>query len=326
MKFKEMPLNLKDQESDSKRSTVVVEDQVESEKPLSRQEIVEREYEEVFKLRAEQYQKDIDEDHQREIMLPGLEMHNEVVLGYANELIEAKKDLTPEEKVAATLATIMHDGGKLSSGLLEHHQRGVEYTDKIINEMLGQEIEGVETTEKLKEKVKEAIERHMNHPFLVMLRKGERFPEPEDDVDKIVFDADMMANVGFKNVGFRVINENFINRDREAATKKGVTVLEETFKNVMQGVKQLREVVLTQEAKEKTGDLVEAAEAIDKYFKDKNIFQTIQDQFSVDGEYTFDTIKKMGGPQLIKKLLNEEIIKAGSELNIDKKIIDNFQL
>ena len=223
-------------------------------------ETVEEKYGAAIDLREKQYDQDVEHNPKMAAMRGSLDVHNGIVLGYAKDLI-ASQNLPPDQKVAATLATVLHDGGKLASPLLEHHKKGGEYAGKMLDQLSasGQTFEGVTITPEIRQKALEAIDRHMNHPFLVMINKGERLPEPQDDVDRVVFDADMMANVGFKNVGFRLIGEKFMADDTKAAAEKGTTILQASFENVMQGVRQLDRVVLSDTAKQKTGELVTAA-------------------------------------------------------------------
>lgn len=292
------------------QKTTSRESDTELEKPLSRQELVAKEYEPVINLREERYDKDTEQNQDRKLMRSAIETHNNTVLEYANKLIEINKNLTPAQKVAATLATILHDSGKLNSPLLEHHLKGVEYAEEIIGQIIGQKFEGVEITEELKEKAKEAIERHMNHPFLVRLNKNKRFPEPEDEVDKIVFDADMIANVGFKNVGFRIIDKNFKEEDLEVAEEKNIPYLQATFENVMQDVRKLKNVVLSKQGRELTGKLIKVA---DKIFH-KIDFKEIQNE-----------LKEIKDPQIIKKRLNEEIEKISNQIcRIEDIDVKNF--
>lgn len=296
------------------------------EKVLSRQEMMEKEYGEIIQGRERQYDRDCQGRPERMMMRSNLATHNNIVLGYANGLIESQPDLSKEEKTAATLATILHDSGKLNSDLMAHHLKGVEYAEAMLEGMKGQVFEGVEITDEIIEKVKEAIERHMNHPFLVKMNKGQRFPEPRDKVDQVVFDADMLANIGFKNIGFRLVSPDFLKQDAEAAAQKNTLILEETFENVLAGVRSLDKVVLSPSAKEKIRELIEATEKIFDHLKQNNILQTIQEEFSDNGKYDFDTIQAKGGPLKMKERLNETIRQIGLQLGINPKIIDNFKM
>jgi hypothetical protein len=165
---------------------IIAGDILEKEKFPSNKELIKEKYQEVINWREERYRQDVKNDSSKEGMRFNLNTHNEIVLDYAIQLIE-KEELESEEKTEAIIATVMHDGGKLSSDILEHHERGVDYADKMLAQMMGKKIDGVEITEEVAQKVKEAIERHMNHPFMVMMNKGEEFPAPQDSVDRVVF-------------------------------------------------------------------------------------------------------------------------------------------
>ena len=307
------------QEAEQRRTPSAID----PERYMSKKEIAERDYEEVVDWREKQYDENVKENPKAESMRDNLKVHNGIVLDYALDLIE-KQGLSPEEKTEAIIATMMHDGGKLSSDILDHHTKGVEYAGKMLDEMMGQKFNGVEITEEIKQKIKEAIERHMNHPYLVEKNKGERFPEPQGKVDKVVFDADMLANIGFKNVAFRLINEGNFNEDQKKAQENGTTTMEEMFKNVMQGVEQLDKVVLSPEAKEIAGERIGNAREIFEHLKTR--LREIQDMFSAEGRFDLSSIKAKGGTELVKKLLNEEIEKAAIELGIDSKIVGKLKM
>lgn len=305
--------------------------EIEVEKKNSRNESVRAEYAQVLNKREEQYGRDVESDYSREGMRKMLAVHNEIVLNYANELCEMNGKLLPEEKVAIVIATILHDCGKLSSGLLEHHKKGVEYAEVIVDEMIGMEFEGVKITTEIKENILRAIERHMNHPFLVGLQKGERFSEPVSEIDKTVFDADMLANIGFKNIAFRLGNSKLFLEDQSVAKEKNISVLEETFENVLDvnnGVRSLGLVVLTDAAKEKSASLILAVENIFSKMKNDGVLAKIEEDFSnMSGELDRQSTSwELGidGLLLIKKRLNEEIQKAGMVLGIDHDIVVRF--
>lgn len=285
-----------------------------------------RDFEKVIDGREAQYTKDIEANPKMEVMRENLAVHNGIVLYYATELIDMM-ELSDEDRAAAIIATIEHDSGKLASGLLEHHEQGVSYASDRLDEMMGQSVGGVEITPAIKQKALEAIERHMNHPFLVMLNKGERFPEPQDDVDRIVFDADMMANAGFKNVAFRLSSENFLAQDATKAEENGTSVLKETFENVMQGVRSLPETVLSDQAKEVTGAIVSLVEEVLQHLEDNNVFNELQAEFSDnEGNFNIQTMNAKGGCPVMKKRINEEILKAGAQLDIDMDYLTKFKM
>jgi len=293
-------------------------------------EEIKRNYEPAIALRERQYSQDVLAKPEMKNRHLSLEIHNEIVLGYTHKLIKAH-NLSEQDKAAIYLAIIFHDSGKLADGLaeyeLDHHLKGREYAEKLLDELppIEQEDKVIEITPELKEKVLQAIMRHMNHPFLVGLNKGKRFLEPENDIDKIVFDADMMANVGFKNVYFRLTSEKYLNEDIIEASKKNVLALEEAFNNVMNGVRVLDKAVLSVPAKAQIKQLIGAAEEIFSYLKANRVFQKIQDKYSENNEFNSRAIsQKEGGVLALKEELNSAIKKAAQALNIDEKIAKNF--
>ena len=295
----------------------------------------------VVNFRDEQYAQDIEKDSSKENMLSSLERHNKIVLEYANDLIEDEK-LSPQDRVAATIATIMHDSGKLSSDDLEHHKRGVQYTQEMLEKMQkeNRKFEGVEITQDLKQKILQAIERHMNHPFLIKKNGGKRFPEPENIVDKVVYDADMLANIGFKNVGVRLGIEKFLEEDLAKANEKKTNAIEEAFKNVMDGVDELGGVVLTSLGKRVAKERIEDVNRIFEYFKENKVFENMISEQSifeektrkigkvlgVDSNVTEEVIAKENSAESKKNKLNLEIAKAGMALGIDSEIVDKLMM
>jgi len=314
---------------------MVAEDILDREAFLSKKELIMEKYEDVINWREKKYNQDIAEEPSREGMRFDLDVHNRIVLDYAIKLIEVE-NLGQQEKVEAIMATIMHDGGKLSSNLLEHHEKGVEYAGEMLKEMIGKKIDGIEITKEIAQKIKEAIDRHMNHPFVVMMNKGNEFPVPKDNVDKVVFDADMLANIGFKNVAFRIKNEGFLEKDFMRA--KDGNVLEESFRNVLEGeitndgkkipgASGLKDVMLSDSAKKMADKLIEDAEKIFENLKKNGTIIRIQNFFSDnDGNFNPATIKERGGAELVKKLLNEEIEKSAMELGIETIIAEKFKM
>jgi hypothetical protein len=171
-----------------------------------------------------------------------------------------------------------------------------------------------------------AIERHMNHPFLVYLNGGKRFPEPENIADKIVFDADMAANIGFKNVGVRLGSEQYLEEDKEMARTKGMTIIEESFRNVVTGASGLKSVFLLDESSKIAEKTIHQLNDIFDNMKKEGVFQEIQDIFSENGNFDITTIKNKGGFGLMKNFINEKIEKSGRRLEVDIKTINFFKI
>lgn len=299
--------------------------------PDREREIGETSYEEIINWREKRYDEDVAGDPRMEAMRGALDTHNRIVLRYADELIAAAPEMTAEEKTAARLAVIMHDGGKLNSALLSHHHRGAEYADEMLANVVGKKINGAEIAPRTIIMARRAIERHMNHPFLVKLQDNKPFPRPLHAADKIVFDADMLANIGFKNVAFELLDEKRLQESAETAGRKGVPPLEITFNNVISGsdgknggYKNLVNVVLTKTARKKAAELIETADKIFGELKKNGVLKKINREFSGNGRFDAAAIELAGGMAAIKKRLNEAIRKAGQDLGMDEKTVNNL--
>ncbi len=300
--------------------------------PSDNSENMEAEIEKYENIRDALYKKDIEnelDDKQKiekESAFNVLENHNKTVLTYAMEIVRQMPNLSKEERVAAIIATMLHDSGKLNSKLLEHHIEGSKRAKEILGGMKGLTIDGVLIDDAFIKTVCLAIEGHMNHPFLVYLNGGNRFREPENNVGKIVFDADMAANIGFKNVGVRLGSEQYLKEDKEIAKAKGTTIIEESFSNVVLGAKSLKNVFLLKEGAAIGEGAMEQLVDIFQYMKSKGMFQEIQDSFSENGNFDITTIKSKGGFGVMKNFINEKIEKSGRHLGVDIKTIKFFKI
>ncbi|MFA6027423.1 MAG: hypothetical protein WC752_00655 [Patescibacteria group bacterium] len=287
-------------------------------------ETVERNYGEVISARDEGYNNDVAADEKRGPMRESLNVHNGIVLDYAIALIKARH-LTAEQEVAAITATILHDGGKLNSSLLEHHIAGKERAGAILDKLAktaNGTIDGINISA-IREKVLEAIDRHMNHPFLVMLNKGKEFPQPQDEVDEVVFDADMLANIGFKNVGLRLNSPKYLEEDAGKAKANGTSVIEESFKNVMEGVEGMQSTVLSKEAEKICRDTINKATAIFEDMQSKGVFEKYTPKEETD-KVIEDPSLVISKCSEIKTSLNQEILKTAGEKGIDESLAKKF--
>lgn len=280
-----------------------------------------QEYGDIIKTREEKYYDDCKKNSSMSEIWPLLKTHNKIVEEYAADLSDSlheKGEMTKEEVVVAKIATILHDSGKLNSGLLNHHKKSGQYADEILldsdylgkveNDMIGKTIEGVEITHATLLKVREAIKRHMNHPFLIEI-KGGKFPKPKRIAEQVVFDADMLSNIGFKNVGFRIKVDSFKNEDAEVANEKNITKIQAAFDNVINGAKKLKDVVLTDDGKEKAELLIEIAE---KIYNDIN-YSELQNELDQNSDNSTE-------------IINNTIEKIGIKNKIDQNTIKKFKM
>lgn len=267
----------------------------------------------VIELREKWYKKDAESNSKAREILPTLRHHNQIVRQYGERLIGIIKEqerINQAQALATRLAIILHDCGKLSAPILSHHLKGVERGSLILEELQKSKLEGIDLSETIdggdekitiKEKSLQAIERHMNHPYLIMKNGNNLFPKPIDLVDKIVFDADMLANIGFKNVAFRLTTEENVWEDKQKAEQKGISYFQEIFDNVVNdkeaGAVGLSEIMETEEGRKISKELIEQMRIIYQ----KLNFDEIQGQIKT---------QKMTINQMLS-FLNQEIKKAG---------------
>ena len=309
-----------------------------AERPQSRIELAESKYKTAINAREKLFDSLCTEGPEkaaRERMRLGLEPHNKIVLDSALEIIEkTSPPLSDKERVAAILGTILHDSGKLED-MKNHHIKGVERGTEILDKLKGQSFEGVALDEEIIKSSLGSIERHMNHPFMIkFFNNGERYPDPVTEVDKVVFNADMMANAGFKNVFFRVINKNFLDADKKWAEDNNTSHLEAMFIDVVfgkkgnepLGVMGLKDVVLGDAAKEIINEKTENIKAIYGQMKQEGFFENTQKLiFGEDSKY-LEEVPPPDKQVLLKKVINEEIEKIGVQKKIPVKELKTYEL
>lgn len=252
-----------------------------------------------------------------------LEKHEDNVLYYANIVCDLER-LGQAEKDLVLIAAKLHDGAKLTAPLLEHHIISAELAVEILSKYRGEKIRSITIGDKTVEYVRQAIIRHQNHPFLVKKNNNKRFPEPVNNIDKVVFNADMLANIGFKNVAFRLNDENFLQQDIDQANKTGKPVIIEVFNNVMEGVLDIPKVILEDESKDYAKQLVNKIKELFKQATAELI--KCQEQFSIDNVFDSDSIVNKGGVGKLINRINEVLADNIKEVNISDKEFARFMV
>jgi hypothetical protein len=280
-----------------------------------RERMNEKELQSFIDWRENRYAEDLKRNPEKSSMRASLEKHNGVVFSYAKELAD-KMELQGEDEIAALIGTIMHDSGKLSVEIPSHHIEGKKYTMEMLEGMRGQNINGTVISKDFSEKVANAVFRHMNHPYLIRANGGARFPEPESRVDMVVNDADMLANIGFKNVAFGLMDQQRIDLYREMAEKENVPLIQIIFEIVVKDVDSLSGSIYSPEGKKKSLDLMEITRKIFENMKSRNVFFSF-DSSEID-EFDSENIEK------IKMRLNEEIKISAKEFNINDDLVSRL--
>jgi hypothetical protein len=275
----------------------------------------EKELQTFIDWRESRYAENLKENPERFSMKSSLEKHNDIVFSYAEELSE-KMGLHGEDKIAALVGTIMHDSGKLNTEILNHHVEGRKYTLEMLESMQGQNINGIVINREFIEKVANAVYRHMNHPYLIRVNGGEKFPEPENSIDMVVNDADMLANIGFKNVAFGLMDKQGMDLYGEMAKKRSVSLIQIIFEVVVKDINSLSGSIYSPEGKEKSFDLMEITRKIFENMKNRNVFSGF-DSSEID-KINLEKIEQ------IKMRLNEQIKISARELDIREEITDKL--
>lgn len=176
--------------------------------------------------------------------------HTKNVESFAKELCIGE-GLIKEERNKVVTAVIFHDSIKAKPGVdvLDHGSKSAEFA-KI-------KLEALKKDKKIVEEIVNAIERHMNYPFLVNLAKKRGhpdYPKIEIKLDEIVYDSDVLDNIGIKNIAFRLDPEkgkNFITEDIKTAQEQNITQLQAAMENVIFSLKEAVGSLLTETGQRK---------------------------------------------------------------------------
>jgi len=191
--------------------------------------------------------------------------HNEAVLDYARQLA-SQEEISPQESSALKAAVILHDVSKFDAPLVKHGWESAKIAEEKLKEM-GKDKEFIKA-------VKSAIERHMG-PIPGFMdeeakkweeKTGEKieFPRPETEVDKILYDADMLCLIDKKGIEkilrLRKDVEQFIKEDKERAEKEGITQEEAALQSALKSARQAAESLYTESARKKAEQLLKLRE------------------------------------------------------------------
>lgn len=185
-----------------------------------------------------QYRQDVQNENENYPMWHDvIGPHTQRVESFAKEL-SISEGLTKEERNKVITAVIFHDSIKAKPGInvLDHGEESAKFAEiKFIER---------QRDEKTAEEITNAIRRHMVYPFLVKLAEKlghADFPQPETELDKILYDADVLDNISIKNIAFRLDPEkdqNYIADDRQVAQEKNISQLEAAMENIISSVEE----------------------------------------------------------------------------------------
>jgi hypothetical protein len=178
--------------------------------------------------------------------------HNERVLSHVEE-IAAGEDVDESERVLLKAIAILHDAAKADTHLMKHAEAGAEVASAKLRE-IGQSEDFIAA-------VARGILCHMGpFPFIeeeavkYEARTGEHlhFPRPESSVERLFYDADMLALMDIdgieKVVVLRSTTPEFIAED-EAAAASGGTPRAAAYRSAFQSVKRAADTLFSETAR-----------------------------------------------------------------------------
>jgi hypothetical protein len=173
-------------------------------------------------------------------VVAALNKHNYRVISHVEEIAEGE-GLGPEDAETLKTIAILHDAAKADTHLLEHAEAGAQIAETKLRE-LGK-------SEAFIEAVIRGIRCHMGpFPFIeeearkYAERTGEHlhFPRPESELDRLFYDADMLALMDVagieKVVVLRSTTDEFIAEDELEAATTGGTPRAAAYRSAFQSV------------------------------------------------------------------------------------------
>ncbi len=198
-------------------------------------------------------------------VVQALDDHNVRILGFVDELAEGENLNTADYQLLKTVA-ILHDAAKAESPLIKHAHDGAKLAGAALGD-LGKDEDFVRTVE-------QAILCHMGpFPFIeeearkYAERTGEHLhlPRPETWVEKMFYDADMLALMDLQGIEKIVVlrsrTPEFVAEDEETAGAEGVTQRAAAYESALQSVRRGAVSLFSATARSIAARLVAEAEA-----------------------------------------------------------------
>lgn len=184
--------------------------------------------------------------------------HNDVILRYV-EYLSKSEHIEERDYQRAVLAGILHDVSKFDSTLVKHGFEGAIIARNKLNEM-GFDRETMNA-------VSNAIARHMGPipGFMIGEAKkwesktGEKieFPRPENMVDKLLYDADMLSMIDKQGIEKMLYLRPIYQKDEDEAIAKenGISIEEAIWMSIFQIISEVQNSLYTSAAKVRAAEL-----------------------------------------------------------------------
>ena len=224
----------------------------------------------------EVYLQSTEGDPKKEMQVEEFNQHNEDILDFVEELTKEEK-ISPEDMETTKLAAVLHDAAKFNTPLVKHGFEGAKMAEKKLREL--------NFDEEIAQQVKNAIERHMgpipgfmeNEAKKWEEKTGEKieFPRPENTVDKLLYDADMLSLISLhgieKILTIRKNTDVFKEEDEKIAAKEGTTVEEVRWRSALKSAYEAADSLFTESAKRKANQFLTEAEEFTKKSLNKKV-------------------------------------------------------
>lgn len=197
-------------------------------------------------------------------VIRALDEHNDRVLEHVDEIARGEGTDERSHEVLRVIA-ILHDVAKADTHLMLHNEAGARIAgDKLLE--LGKD-------EAFIHEIQRGIQCHMG-PFPFIEEEAQKyaertgvhlhFPKPVSDVDKLFYDADMLALIDIdgieKVVTLRSTTPEFIEEDEATAARDGTTPRAAAYASAMQSVTRAADTLHSATAKRIAERLVAAAQ------------------------------------------------------------------
>jgi hypothetical protein len=217
-----------------------------------------------FELLRERVRERYAASGQPEDVVAALNEHNDRVLDHVEEIARGEGVGQTEYEIIKTIA-ILHDLAKADTPLMLHAYAGSADAEALLREL---DVDGG-----FRDAVVHGIECHMGpFPFIdeearkYAERTGEHLhlPRPESLVEKLFYDADMLALIDIegieKVVVLRSTTPEFVDEDERTAREDGGTPRAAAYKSAMQSVTRAADTLFSKTARKIAARLVAEAE------------------------------------------------------------------
>jgi hypothetical protein len=197
-------------------------------------------------------------------VVAALDQHNDRVLRHVDEIAAGEGIDAGEHELLRTIA-VLHDVAKADTHLMLHADVG--------SDIAGAQLRELGKDDAFIAEVQRAIRCHMG-PFPFIDEEAEKyaertgdhlhFPRPESAVEKLFYDADMLALIDIegieKVVVLRETTPEFIAEDQRTSAEEGITARAAAYRSALQSVQRAADTLFSDTARTLAAGLVADAQ------------------------------------------------------------------